>query len=222
VKETRVAEKVIGWLEAQHWEIYQEVKVRSYGGVADIVAVQNGLVWVIECKRSLTLKVLAQARLWRVHFRSIAVPALRKPGYERQTAYDIAKNYLKVGVITVDYLSQAYSINQVVPPPLMREYHQFAKQFQSLLTEEHKTFAKAGQAKGGYWTPYKSTIQACKKFIKDNPGCTMKEMIDYLGRMHYASDKSAIGTLRVNFQTIEKDWVRVDTSERPFRLYIRE
>ena len=50
IKETEIAEIVIDWLEKQHWDVYQEVPVNS--GFADIFAVRNGLVWVIETKTS--------------------------------------------------------------------------------------------------------------------------------------------------------------------------
>ncbi len=220
MKEIELAEQVISWLEDQNWEIYQEVKVRSYGGVADIVAVQNNLVWVVECKRSLSLSVLSQASLWRVHFRSVAVPSTKRgSSRSRQLAYQVAREYCKVGIITLDY---GRHIVQAVPPPLMREYHRFTKTFRSLLTEDHKTFAKAGSKGGSHWTPYKSTIRACRSFITKNPGCTMRELIDELGRQHYANDKSAISNLRINFQTIENDGCRVDETVKPFRLYIKE
>jgi hypothetical protein len=221
MKETEIAEKVVAWLEAQHWEVYQEVKFQTYGGIADIVAEQNGLLWAIECKRSLSLQVLAQAHGWHTHFRSVAIPSVKRQSWwARRTAYDVAKNYLKVGIIEIRTYGD--EVNQTVAPALMREHHRFAKELRLLLVDEHRTYAKAGQQYGGYWTPYKSTIKRCRRFIAANPGCTMKELIAELGRQHYANDKSAISNLRINFQTIEKDWVFVDESERPFRLYIRE
>jgi len=58
MKETDLAERVINWLEDQHWEIYQEVQFRGYGGIADIVAVRAGYLWIIECKTSMTFTLL--------------------------------------------------------------------------------------------------------------------------------------------------------------------
>lgn len=219
IKEMHIAESVISWLEEQHWEVYQEVQFRSYSGIADIVAKNGHLLWIIECKRSLSLSVMAQARAWRSHFRSIAVPQARRPSrWERQLAYDIAKDYLRIGVITVN----GSYVSQPVAPPLMREHHRFAKEKIPMLSEAHKHYAKAGSQRGGHYTPYKSTIESCHRFIKSNPGCTMKELIDGIKTHHYANDRSAYGTLLKNFRTIEADWVKLDDSERPFRIYLRD
>jgi hypothetical protein len=61
--EAEIGEAVVAWLEAQHWDVYQEVKI--YSGIADIIAVKGNLLWAIELKKSLTLKVMEQARGWR-------------------------------------------------------------------------------------------------------------------------------------------------------------
>ena len=76
VRETDIAKIVIGWLEQLEWECYQEVQVHSYGHIADIVAVKEPLVWVIECKQSLSLSVIEQADGWRpyAHYLSVCVP----------------------------------------------------------------------------------------------------------------------------------------------------
>ncbi len=44
MKEEQLAEWTIAWLEAQNWEVYQEVQVFRHGHVADIIATQNKLI----------------------------------------------------------------------------------------------------------------------------------------------------------------------------------
>jgi len=222
--EAEIGAGVVAWLEDQHWDVYQEVKY--YGGIADIVAVNGNLVWVIECKRSLTLHVMDQARGWRTHFRSVAVPRPKR-FRERFTAYGVAKNYFKVGVLEVSRTEfrgeVGYSVEVKVPAPLMREHHKFAKMLiEKGLVPEQKVMAKAGTKGGNYSTPYKRTMTAVRRFIEKNPGCTIKEIMDDLGKMHYASDASARSTIPRSLQTIESEWCRVDRDSRPFRFYIKE
>lgn len=221
--EAEIGAGVVGWLEEQNWDVYQEVKY--YGGIADIVAVNGYLVWVIECKKSLSLNVMDQARGWRTHFRSVAVPRPKRP-YERFTAYRVAKDYFKVGVIEVNRTEFrdefSYSVEVKVPAPLMREHHKFAKKMiEKGLVPEQKVMAKAGTKGGNYYTPYKATMMAVRRFIEKNPGCTIKEIMDDLGKMHYGSDASARSTIPKSLQTIESEWCRVDRDSRPFRFYIK-
>ena len=68
ITEADLGEKLILWLERNGWEVYQEVQFRGYGGIADIVAVRNKpggsgdkIMWIIELKKSLSLKVMEQA-----------------------------------------------------------------------------------------------------------------------------------------------------------------
>ena len=61
--ERELAAPVVEWLSAQHFEVYQEVELHSR--VADIVAVDGKRVWVIECKRTMSLDLLDQANRWR-------------------------------------------------------------------------------------------------------------------------------------------------------------
>jgi hypothetical protein len=126
--EAEIGEAVVAWLEAQHWDVYQEVKI--YSGIADIIAVKGNLLWAIELKKSLTLKVMEQARGWRTHFRSVAVPRPRRTNHDRRTAYAVAKQFFKVGVIEVrretGFTGDVHHIVDVkVPAPLMREHHRF-------------------------------------------------------------------------------------------------
>jgi hypothetical protein len=85
LKETEVAAAVVAWLEEAGWDVYQEVQVKRFGRIADIVAVMERRVWIIECKTSLSMAVIGQAYDWQesVHWVSVAVPILakRKGGY---------------------------------------------------------------------------------------------------------------------------------------------
>src|SRR3990167_10050555 len=96
MKETELAKPIIAYLEERGWNVYQEVLIRCK--VADIVATFGKLTWVIECKTSMSLKLLEQIYCWRgrANFLSIAIPTTVGDGF--------VKNLLinnKIGVLTV-------------------------------------------------------------------------------------------------------------------------
>jgi hypothetical protein len=200
ISETEIATKVIKWLDEQHWDVYQEVQFRNYGSRADIVAVRAGMIWVIECKTSMTFTVLEQADNWGCHFRSIAIPSARSL-QGRGFAYKIAHKYLHLGIIEIG----PSGIKQYYDPPLMREYHKTSKWMISQLREEHKTSLAAGSKGGGYFTPYRQTMNDVKRFIARTPGCTLKEIMQDLNH-HYASDASAKTCIRLALESWEKNW----------------
>ncbi|KKK83737.1 hypothetical protein LCGC14_2790370, partial [marine sediment metagenome] len=145
MKELDLAEHVIAYLDSMGWDVYQEVQFFGSGGVADIIAVHDGWrMWAIECKKSLTIRVMSQASKWRTHYRSVALPSPKRSRYEtssRDCAYRVARDYFKVGVIEVD---EGGAIHEIEAAPLMRQHHRFTKHKLEKLRPEHKTFAKAG------------------------------------------------------------------------------
>jgi hypothetical protein len=200
ISETEIAAKVIKWLDEQHWDIYQEVQFRNYGCRADIVAVRSGYVWVIECKTSLTFTVLEQADHWQSHFRSIAIPSARSL-QGRGFAYHIAVQYLNLGILEIG----DNGVRERTGPKLMRYFHQSSKRMISQLREEHKSTLAAGSYGGGYFTPYRQTMNEVKRFIARTPGCTLKEIMQDLSH-HYASDTSAKTCIRLALESWEKNW----------------
>ena len=113
------------------------------------------------------------------------------------------------------------AIDEVIAAPYMREYREHALRLRDILEPEHKTFAPAGTSDGSKWTPYKRTIRDVRRFLEKNPGSTMKEIQQEIGRGHYASPASCRGNLGKALESWE-DWCRVDRSERPFKYYVLE
>jgi len=216
IKETDLAKRVVEWLRDQHWDVYQEVKFSGHGGIADIVAVRAGLLWIIECKTCVTFTVLDQAARWQSHFRSIAVPSSHDRG-GRLMAYRIAKDYLRIGIIEVGELD----IGEYSPPPPMREYHKCAKRMMSELCEEHKSRLAAGSNGGGYFTPYRRTMDEVRRYVSYNPGCTLKQIMSGLQQHHYASDASARSCIRTALMEWERNWCEVKIDGKEYRYYIK-
>ena len=224
MEETKLAKPVIQWLSDQHWEIYQEVQFGNSNGVADIVAVRNGILWVIETKTSYGFAVLNQASRWPAHYRSVAVPFAR----ERDTR--VALFYYQVGVIEVEFHRQVWTgnglqdvvyVDELIHAPLIRQNHKSSKRLIGSLLELQKTYAPAGSQSGSHLTPYKHTMIEVKKAIASHPGCTIKDLFEWMGKMHYSSPASFKGNLLDALIAFEKEWCRVDTTEKPYRLYVR-
>jgi hypothetical protein len=53
--EAELAEAVVAWLCDMGWTVYKEVLIQKSGKIADIVAVKDSEVWIVESKY-LTLK----------------------------------------------------------------------------------------------------------------------------------------------------------------------
>jgi hypothetical protein len=195
VKETDLAERVIVWLEADGWDVYQEVQ-----GI-DIVATNVGIVWAIECKLSFGLAVIEQAdrNLYRAHYSSVAVPPVRRSGF----AYTICAQR-GIGVLAV-----RNNVYEQHSPKLNRHAHKAAVRLRGLLAPEHKTYAKAGSPSGGGWTSYKSTMKVVREIVTAKPGIGTGELLGILGsRHHYGSTATARSVIPARLESVE-EWCEV-------------
>lgn len=191
--ETELAEKVIEYLQNLKWDVYQEVQIESYGYIIDIVAIQNNRIWVIECKRSFSFDLLAQAHnhLGFANYVSIAVPEGSMYS-RRHNVIKLKKDILKsYGIGCLEVSKNNMYVNQFVmervSPKLCRK---ISKLYKRHLCEQHKTWAKAGNSNGNRYTPFAHTVDQFKKYIKRNPGCSIAEAINSITH-HYASDSTA-------------------------------
>jgi hypothetical protein len=218
MKETEIAEKIVNWLVAQHWNVYQEVQLSYMGNIADIMAERQGVLWVIETKLVMSMDVLNQASSWTTHFRSIAVPKSLSKAKRNKRDYGVAKHYYMVGVLEID----GDYIDEVLKPPLYLTHHKAAKKILSKLTELHKTYSKAGSYGGGHLTPYKMTMIKIKETIGKYPGCTIDDLFRINGPLHYAHKGSFKGNVLKCLEQYENDWCIVNKEQKPYRLFIRE
>jgi hypothetical protein len=215
MKEEELAVYVVDYLESMDWDIYQEVQFRTGGKIADIVAVKDDKLWIVESKTTLSFKVLEQAHYWRCHYRSIAVPKIRNYR-DRSLAYDICRNYLNLGVLEVS----SYGITQRVIAPLMENFGDYPNYLMKQLKEGHKTHARAGSANGGHFTPYRNTMDHVKEFIKNNPGCTLTQILESVGKGHYSSIQSARGAIRNALENYEA-WCFVKWDGRRYKYFVK-
>jgi len=216
--EEQLAAHVVAWLQEWHWDVYQEVAALTNDAVADIVAVQGPLLYVIECKRSLSLQVIAQAERWRCYANlvSVATPAGRERaqhGFARRHLFEP----LGIGWLKVDgpISDSCDGIRERVTP---RKHRRTIARLRDALRDEHRTFAKAGNARGSYWTPFQATCREVQAAVSKRPGITMKELVDSI-RHHYASTASARNTLAKWIQQGIVEGVEARREGRALRLY---
>lgn len=218
--EQELAKHVIKWLESREWEVYQEVCSGALNPIADIVAVKNNLTWIIETKKNYGLAVLDQACFWIArhcaNYISVAVCGTKKRKGPASWFFHKDKG---IGLIQLDGCNEIRVSHE---PKLIRTKKEALWNIKNMLREEHKHYAEAGGKGGGYYTPFKATVRKIRAHIKENPGCTIKEMIDRVGSCHWASDQTAKSCIAKYIrEDIIKD-ITVKVEGRKHRLYLYE
>jgi len=218
--EVELCQELIKWMSAEGWEVFQEVKSPRGYGVADIVGRKGTLTWIIECKKSLNLKVIAQAFNWlRLgHYVSIAVPKYmfnsrngNVPGVSAQICESFG-----IGILSVD----PSITTERVKAKLHRKNHNSSKAISTTLTEHHKTFTQAGSATGSHWSPFKQTIENLIEVIKKNPGILMKDAIKQI-KHHYKSSPIAVNSICKHIQTGVIKSIRTQWTPAGIQLYVQ-
>lgn len=186
--EAQLGRLVVAWFQGQHWEVYQEVQTRDGGPVADIVATHGPRLAVVECKVTLGLRVINQARRWAgsAHLVYVAVPWLRA-GRDFTFACEVAARY-GVGVLGVVPGMGDESVREIARPTLNRRA--WAPELRRKLTDGHKTYAEAGNAEGRRWSPFRQTCAAVAAYAAQNPGVKLNELIKNI-KTHYSSPATA-------------------------------
>jgi len=216
MKETDLAMKVIEWLTDQKWDVYQEVQVR--GPIADIVAKQGPVIWIIETKMTLSLSVIGQAHEWLpwANYVSVAVPAgKRSMGF----AANVLKTY-GIGLLRVNQYEYDWSsaVSEVRHPALRRN---IGKEVLNALKEAHKTYAEAGNNQGRHWSPFKETCLQIYRYVRVNEGCTLKDVLNSVNH-HYATPASARSCIPKWAEAGKMEKIKVIKEKGQWRFYTNE
>lgn len=216
--ETDVAMPVMDWMIGQKWDCYPEAQFRSYGARADIVGVQNGLVWIVEVKTRLSHALLEQAANWRgrAHYVSIAFPSRRKA---LPSVVDVYCDLMGLGVISVrmeDWRDQIQPI-EIKAPRLNRCAHRNAKAIITKLHEDMKQYAP-GNNSGDYSSPFNRTMIAARLYVKNHPGCTAKELAENVDH-HYLNSATARSCFVTWLRGSERYGIRAEQDGKRLRFY---
>lgn len=225
--EEAMAAAVVAYLRDLQWEIYQEVQIYSGSPRADIVAKQGPVLWVVECKRRLSLDLLGQVFHWRgyAHYVSIATESSRpNPGSHRRRRSYQTDVFLQtvfedhgIGWLTADARDEG-RIQEIHKPKLRR---QIMGRLGDSLRPEHQTFAPAGNARADYWSPFQQTCRELAIFVAKHPGCSLKDAVAMVDH-HYASPASAVSSLRHWLSEGKVKGIRVEREGRRIALYTEE
>lgn len=204
--ESDFAALVVAWLRSQGWGVYEEVEHRMTR--ADIVAVKGPLLHVVECKLAFGFPVLQQARRWlgRANLVSVATPATSRQG---KLCEDVCA-WLGIGWL-VDYYSD---VAERVAPKLWRRTD---PGLHKILRPEHQAYARAG-SNGGYFSAWRATTERLKDLVAQEPGLTMREIVDKLPH-HYATAKSARSVLLRDIEIGRITGLRIDKTWGTARLF---
>lgn len=185
MREQDLGPPVIAHLEAENWDVYQEVPGPG-GGVADLVATLGTRLCTVELKLGLGFDVLDQALRWKpyAHWTWVAVPAERVGTGARQLARIVCESY-GIGVIEV-----RHDVARVVSPPAIQRRALVSK-LRDRLRPEHKTFAPAGSATGRAWTPFQETCKNLRAFLASQGGAADLAAVVANVKHHYSSGKVA-------------------------------
>ena len=212
--EADVARVVLTKLQRQGFETYQEVST-GYGSMrADIVGVRGALVAVVETKVGFSLRLCEQLLRW-LGSAHLVIGAVRHGGRGH-----VARRWLRhegIGLWTCGTGSDG-SVVEDVSPRLWRRAG--TGSIRHALCEEQRTgeFAAAGTSGGGYWTPFRNTTRALTEVVTREPGITLRAALQQV-QHHYASDKSAIGSIPGLIRKGVIAGVRLDDTGRQLRLY---
>lgn len=222
VSEVELGRIVVAWLEADGWEVWQEVGVSSGGGVCDIVARRGPVIHAIECKVVANLDVLYQASWWvrRAHFVSVAVPRPR-----RDRLYGSFAKHLGIGVLWIgEAWNGSATTTDVIaweqgPMARIRD-ERFYRPLSEALTPERKSWpAEAGNNMGHRYTPFRETCDHLRRVVEAEPGITMRAAVEKMKLHHYHTDKAARAALSQWARRGKVPGVRAEPGKRAFVFY---
>lgn len=188
--ETDLAAAVVAWLKSpmkRYAKVYQEVSCS--GRTADLVVPHaDGYGWVIECKRTLGLAVMAQAYDWQRDHKHVSVAAFKtkKRDEGRDFARKVCADY-GIGVIEVDEYGTCFE--RTTPTDKRRITTRIGDILQHC-RPEHENFCPAGSQHGAF-TPFKATILAVRALLRQDEfkSASLDQIVD--GIKHHYKNRSA-------------------------------
>jgi hypothetical protein len=170
------------WLIAEDWDCFPEAQIRQRGPRADLIAIKDSLLWVIETKLSLNLQVIEQALRWRdlgALYTSIAVLKPKRKYHQKFTWHsNFVDRFFRqegLGLIFGDLLDN--TVIEAIPPRLHRYNYQRSKNIIAQLDPRMKLYIPGSTSKEGFSSPYQRTIENAITFIAAQKTCSINELL---------------------------------------------
>lgn len=208
--EAEMARIVVTELQRLGYETYEEVSLGRGGQRADIVGVLGPIIAVVECKMSLSLKLLDQLTEWqgRAHRIIGAVPRYRRGATVHR--YFRTEGF---GLWTVSRFEDG--IDEQITPRLQRRVDMRIRRY---LRPEQRSgeYARAGASGGGYYTPFRGTVRELEDLAREKPGIELRQAVKEISH-HYSSARTAMSSIPAMIRAGVILGLRVEGS--PLKLY---
>ncbi len=210
--EIDVARPVVLSLQAQNWDVYQEVP--ALGCTADIVAVRENVVMVVESKTSMTLSLIGQAKGWvdKAHIIYVAVPHRAS-----DSASEGAKWVCSLTGIGLIYVSKSGTVSSIVGARV-NESANPKKILEALNPRQKDGSIPAGTSSGQTWSRWRVTVAELAELVQKNPGLSLKVALSKI-KTHYSSIYSAFQALSKQALRGEIPGIRAEAREHDVMLY---
>ena len=106
---------------------------------------------------------------------------------------------------------------EVLAPRLHRAAALSARRAISELHQDMKKYTPGGKSSDGFSTPWRRTMEAVQEYIAENPGCTIREIIDDVPT-HYSTSRTARSSIPAWLRD-ERFPIRVETEGKLLRFY---
>ena len=219
IKETDVSQPIVEFLQVMGWEVFQEVGI---GRSADIVARRDKLIWVVETKTSLSLKVMEQASNWKgyANYVSIGIPET-KNRYGKQILKQINTGCLEVSKNRMENLVGFYEPGEGVYETVKSKFWRRRSDWMEETLKKHKDINKAGVTSTEKITPFKETVSEIVRYLRRHPGSTMKEIADNVPS-HYSSHTSMRSCIPGYIKSGVIKNIMEDDKVSPCKYYLEE
>jgi hypothetical protein len=185
------AAEVVAALQREGWTTYEEVPLDKHR--ADIVATRGPVIAVIECKRSISLDVLAQCQHWIRAAHQVYAAAPVVPRAKIDVLHSIVST-LRIGIIADKRV--------ILTAPFNRKAPERAALRAALIPERASgsELVQAGSP-SKYWTAFGATRKCLIDIVTQQPGITMQHAVSRMKAHHYGSDRSAVAALLQHCRT---------------------
>lgn len=222
--EVELTSAVANWLITQGWAVYLEVQCSVKLGRADIVAIKNGEVWIIESKMGMSLELLDQAIDWQDsgHFVSMAIPepCRKRKSHRHGAAVKSLCTTHGIGLIYVNKSVAGCRVWQKTLPKLQTHIGAIADIIRDVCHNGLALQTKHNQTWQVEWSPYKRTMQTIKDYLIKNGSTPLVDVIKDC-KHHYKTNAGAVQTLKRAILNWEKSEFSLDTSKKPAVLSLR-
>lgn len=211
--EVELGRAVCAYLSAERWELFSEVDM--HGVRFDIVARRGPVLMAVELKRNLGFSVVGQAMRARAYAHCVAV-GVPTVSWNHSGRFAAAAFLRSEGIGLIE-AGNPNDCDMVVPPRILRRPPLIDK-LKAALSDPIQSNIEPGSNRGGYATAFSRTCLRFVEFVKENPGCLLREAVAGIEH-HYAHDKSARGVLSQMARGGSLKGIEVKYEGRSPRLY---